>query len=69
MLQTEKYLPKTANALKELKECATLLDETVTLSLTEKKELTDKLVNMRQTLKDKAECIDNIINTLYGALK
>ncbi len=69
MQETAKYLPKTANALKNLTDSVSLLENSADISAAEQQKLTEKLATLRQQLTDKAECIDNIINTLNGALK
>lgn len=69
MQETAKYLPKTANALKNLQDSLALLETSADISAEKQQELTEKLATLRKQLADKAECIDNIINTLNGALK
>lgn len=69
MQETAKYLPKTANALKKLQDNLALLENSADISAQKQQELTEKLTTLRKQLADKAECIDNIINTLNGALK
>lgn len=69
MSETEKYLPQTAAALAKLQETAALLDTNADISIAKKEELETKLSSICQQLTDKAALIDNIINTLNGALK
>ena len=69
MEQTAKYLPQTNVALAKLKEVTTLLEQTVDISADEQQKLKEQLSVLRQKLTDKAACIDNIINTLNGAIK
>ncbi|MCM1323539.1 MAG: hypothetical protein NC218_05210 [Acetobacter sp.] len=69
MSETAKYLPKTAAALASLQESAMFLEQSAELSAAEQQQLKEKLSTLRQQLTDKAACIDNIINTLNGAIK
>ena len=69
MSETAKYLPKTAAALAKLQESAALLNNNADISVAQQQELKEKLATLRQQLADKAACIDNIINTLNGAIK
>lgn len=69
MEQTAKYLPKTNVALTKLQEATTLLEQSADISANEQQKLTEQLSVLRQKLADKAACIDNIINTLNGAIK
>lgn len=69
MSETAKYLPKTADALAKLQESAALLEQAADISAVEQQQLKEKLTTLRQQLADKAACIDNIINTLNGAIK
>lgn len=69
MSETAKYLPQTAAALAKLQETAALLETTADISTAKQQELQEKLSTLHQELADKAQCIDNIINTLNGALK
>lgn len=69
MSETSKYLPKTTASLAKLQESVVLLEQCADISTAEQQKLTEKLSILRQQLTDKAACIDNIINTLNGALK
>ncbi len=69
MSKTAEYLPKTAAALAALQESTALLEQNAELSAAEQQQLKEKLTTLRQQLADKAACIDNIINTLNGAIK
>ena len=69
MSETAKYLHKTAAALAKLQESAALLEQSADISATEQQQLKEKLSALRVQLADKAQCIDNIINTLNGAIK
>lgn len=69
MSETAKYLPKTAAALAKLQESAAFLEQSADISMTQKQQLEEKLSSLRQKLTDKAAQIDNIINTLNGAIK
>lgn len=69
MSETAKYLPKTAAALAKLQESAAFLEQSADISMAQKQQLEEKLSSLRQKLADKAAQIDNIINTLNGAIK
>lgn len=69
MSETAKYLPKTAAALAKLQESAALLEQSADISIAGKQQLEEKLSSLHQKLADKAAQIDNIINTLNGAIK
>lgn len=69
MSETAKYLPKTAAALAKLQESAAILEQAADISVAEQQKLQKKLSVLREQLAEKAQCIDNIINTLNGAIK
>lgn len=69
MSETARYLPKTAVALAKLQETAVFLEQSAECSISSQQQLKEKLTTLRQQLTDKAQCIDNIINTLNGAIK
>lgn len=69
MSETAKYLPKTAAALAKLQESAAILEQAADISVAEQQKLQKKLSVLREQLAEKAQCIDNIIKTLNGAIK
>ena len=69
MSETAKYLPKTIASLAKLQETTALLENNADFSITDKKEIEDKLSFLRSQIEIKVAVIDNIINTLNGAIK
>ena len=69
MLQNLQYLKKTAAALQELNQAASDLDVSADAEVLQQQALKQTVSSLKSELKEKAQRIDDIINTLNGALK
>lgn len=69
MQQNLQYLKKTAAALQELNQAALDLGASADSEIMQQQALKQTVSNLKDELKEKAQRIDDIINTLNGALK
>ena len=69
MEQTSKYFTKTATALQNLNNNVSVLESAAEAELTAQAELKADKSMLKEAIEAKVQRIDNIINTLNGALK
>ena len=69
MSENDKYFNKTKQAIKELEESLLELKSAGGAAVNQNKELSLKINHLNSEINQKVEDIENIINTLSGALK
>ncbi len=69
MSENDKYFNKTKQAIKELEESLLELKSAGGVAVNQNKELSLKINHLNSEINQKVEDIENIINTLSGALK